>query len=116
MKMLTRRGFTAAGILAALSAGTALLPGGCSGPFDPSSNEIECVYGPPPEDVDAEETANDSDDTPSETFDPSENELADVYGPPLDEETDPYEPDENMMACVYGPPPDEPGESQGTDG
>ena len=113
MKMLTRRGFTAAGILAALSAGSALLPGGCSGPFDPAENEIECVYGPPPED--AEAAADDSDETLSDTFDPAENEQADVYGPPLDE-VDSYEPDANMMASVYGPPSDEPGESQGTDG
>ena len=115
MKMLTRRGFTAAGILAALSAGAALLPGcdatGCSGPFEPSQNEIECVYGPPPEDVED----NGSDDDLDDVFDPSSNEQADVYGPPIDD-VDSYDPDENMMAIVYGPPSDTFEGSQGADG
>ena len=94
MKKLTRRGFTAAGILAALSAGMTILPGceleSCGvqpslyGPppgYDPKKNELEDVYGPP------------------EDFKTSENELVDVYGPPED-----FEPDENEAVAVYGPP------------
>ena len=77
MKKLTRRGFTAAGILAALGAGITALPGcrliRCNVP--------ETVYGPP------------------EWFEPSNNEVVDVYGPPED-----FEPDENEAVAVYGPP------------
>lgn len=94
MKKLTRRGFTAAGILAAL--GAASLPGcdvaGCSGPFEPSDNEVETVYGPP----EYFGLEGESEDDP---YDPSENELEDVYGPPED-----FEPEENESESVYGPP------------
>lgn len=113
MKKLTRRGFTAAGILAALGAGITVLPGcdvaGCSGPFEPSDNEIEGVYGPP-EDFGLD---------PEGDYDPAENELVDVYGPPEDfglggegnEELDPsvsddFDPAENLAPAVYGPPED----------
>ena len=89
MKKLTRRGFTAAGILAALGAGITSLPGcrllSCNVPetvygppswFDPSNNEVEDVYGPP--DVDPSEW-----DSPSEdVYEPDENEAVAVYGPP----------------------------------
>ncbi len=89
MKRLTRRGFTAAGILAALGAGITVLPGcdvsGCSNPFDPSDNEIEGVYGPPPDEDDS--------------YQPEDNVEPPVYGPPED-----FEPDENELAGVYGPP------------
>lgn len=106
MKRLTRRGFTAAGILAALGAGITVLPGcdvsGCSNPFDPSDNEIETVYGPP------EYFGLEEDDE----FDPSDNELEDVYGPPPDEE-DSYQPEDNIEPPVYGPPEDfEPDENE----
>lgn len=37
--------------------------------IDPSINQNECVYGPPPEDE----------------FDPADNENEDVYGPPVEE-------------------------------
>lgn len=70
MKRLTRREFTAAGIIAAL--GVAATAGGCG--FEPKRNEVEAVYGPPPE------------YTASEAFDPEENEPVDVYGPPPDDE------------------------------
>ena len=108
MKKLTRRGFTAAGILAALGAGVTVLPGcdvaGCSGPFEPGDNEIEAVYGPP--EVFDQEPVGD--------YDPSENELEDVYGPPGDFEAELDELDEeddldvsaNELVGVYGPPED----------
>lgn len=83
MRQLTRRGFTAAGILAVLSLGSATFLPGCNlqptvyGPpddYDPSTNEVEDVYGPP------------------DDFDPEENEAVCVYGPPedfgIDEESD----------------------------
>lgn len=94
MKKLTRRGFTAAGILSALAAGITALPGcnltSCNEPetvygppswFDPSANEVEDVYGPP--DVDPSEW-----DNPDawDKYDPNDNELVDVYGPPADED------------------------------
>lgn len=98
MKKLTRRSFTAAGILAALGMTGAGLkacdplgqeidePEG----FDPSANEIEGVYGPP------------------DDFDPSQNEPEAIYGPPeafgLDE--DGYDPSANELVDVYGPPAD----------
>ena len=88
MKPLTRRSFTAAGILAALGLTS------CKGDFNPSTNSPAAVYGPPPE------------------YDPQENELADVYGPPpedLDEDDQQasggFEPARNVPAPVYGPPP-----------
>ena len=94
MKKLTRRSFTAAGILAALGVG---------GVFVSSSNLIGCVYGPPPEE-----------------YDPDLNEIEDVYGPPpMDEDEDvddesvedgeddgDYDPEENIPVAVYGPPED----------
>ena len=90
MKKLTRRSFTAAGILTAL---------GLGGVFTASSNLIGCVYGPPPED----------------DYDPKNNELEDVYGPPPEddepeddpdevEEVEEYDPVENELVDVYGPP------------
>ncbi|MBP3892601.1 MAG: hypothetical protein J6D34_00995 [Atopobiaceae bacterium] len=95
MKKLTRREFTAAGIIAALGATTAFVsscnrPTSVYGPppdyepeYEPEENEIETVYGPP------------------EDYDPAENELVDVYGPPED-----YDPTDNELVGVYGPPAD----------
>ncbi len=92
MKKLTRREFTAAGILATLT----LTGGGLkSCDFNPFDNEVVCVYGPPPD------------------YDPSNNEVEDVYGPPdVDpedwgdgtEESATYDPEENVPMEVYGPP------------
>ena len=76
MKKLTRRGFTAAGIVAAI---------GMAGVFSACRNRPEAVYGPP------------------EGFDPKNNEIEDVYGPPPNE--DDYEPSNNEPEAVYGPPP-----------
>ncbi len=92
MKKLTRRQFTAAGILAALGAAAA---------FIPSCNTPVCVYGPPPDDYDPDEneleTVYGSTSSESTTFDPAENELVDVYGPPED-----VDPDDNMLINDYG--------------
>ena len=70
MKRLTRREFTAAGIIAALSVGTSFIPG-CNEPtavygpppVDPSDNENVDVYGPPPEDYDLDEEAEATEDS-----------------------------------------------------
>ena len=108
MKKLTRREFTAAGIIAAMSATTAFVSG-CNrstsvyGPpedYDPEENEVETLYGPP------------------DDYEPTDNELVDVYGPPADEffdedtelsdrASDRYDPDDNEIAPVYGPPPED---------
>ena len=109
MKKLTRRGFTAAGILAALSAGLTVLPGcepgGCS--FNPSDNEVEDVYGPPPE-------PDDDGDNPDDGYGVEDNVPVTVYGPPesfgdgdasdgtpIDGED--FSAEENMMQLMYGP-------------
>ena len=106
MKKLTRRSFTAAGILAVLGVGgvftaTSNLIGCVYGPppeeYEPEDNEIEAVYGPPEdlgwdEPVEGPETdpETDSEDDPETDpeddpdYDPSLNELVDVYGPPAD--------------------------------
>ena len=86
MKKMTRRDFTAAGILTALGVGLSGAKG-CS--YDPSLNEEADVYGPPPDETD---------------YDPSRNEVECVYGPPPDE-TD-YNPSLNELEDVYGPPED----------
>lgn len=115
MKKLTRRGFTAAGILAVMSVAGASLKR-CN-PFEPSDNEIEAVYGPPevlgwggPDDDGGQGDDNDpeTEPDPADNFDPANNELVDVYGPPeyfgeVDEEED-YDPTDNMVEGVYGPP------------
>ena len=116
MKKLTRRGFTAAGIIAALSAGFTSLTGceldlvSCTptalyGPppedIDPSNNEVVDVYGPP--DVDP----SDWDDPDSwDEYDPDDNELIDVYGPPadVDDDGDDYDEEDNIAITLYGPP------------
>lgn len=88
MKPLSRREFTAAGIIAAL--GAAATGAGCS--FIPGRNEVESVYGPPP----------------SEDYAPSGNELTTVYGPPPEyAASEAYEPKDNELEDVYGPPPDD---------
>ena len=103
MKKLTRRSFTAAGILAAFSAMTVGASKSCTNPFDPSRNEVEAVYGPPEyfglesDDYGEEE----GDDGTSEVYDPQANELEGVYGPPED-----FDPTINEPECVYGPPED----------
>ncbi len=102
MKRLTRRGFTAAGILAALSLSPLGNIGlkGCSPDYDPSGNEVEAVYGPP---EDYEPDPVDVDD-----FDPDDNELIDVYGPPADAfDEDDFEAEENIAPALYGPPPND---------
>jgi len=92
MKKLTRRQFTAAGILAALGAAAA---------FIPSCNTPTCVYGPPPEDYEPDENVVETVYGPPEDlgYDPVENEPEDVYGPPSD-----FDPDDNIPEAVYGPP------------
>ena len=121
MKKLTRRGFTAAGIVAAIGMAGVFSacrnrPEAVYGPpegFDPKNNEIEDVYGPPgdfepdnneiegvygpPEDLGLEPV--DPEKSDGDNFDPGENELEDVYGPPED-----FEPDNNEIEGVYGPP------------
>ena len=106
MKKLTRRQFTAAGILAALGAAAAFIPS-CNTPvdlygpppddYDPDENELETVYGPPEdyEPDDSQESGSTSSE--STTFDPAENELVDVYGPPED-----VDPDDNILINDYG--------------
>ncbi len=102
---LTRRAFTAAGILAAMGAAAAFVSS-CNRPvcvygpppdYDPDENELETVYGPPEdyEPDDSEESGSTSSE--STTFDPAENELVDVYGPPED-----VDPDDNMLINDYG--------------
>lgn len=123
MKKLTRRSFTAAGIIAALSAGLTSLAGcdldlaGCSmgdvsalyGPppeIDPSDNEIVDVYGPP--DVDPSDW-----DDPStwDNYDPEDNDLIEVYGPPAGvDDDDDYDADDNIAVTLYGPPDVDPSE------
>ena len=93
MKKLTRRQFTAAGILAAF---------GAAALFTPSCNSPTCVYGPPPDDYDPDDNVVETVYGPPEDYEPSDNELVDVYGPPED-----YEADINMTACLYGPPPED---------
>ena len=106
MKKLTRRGFTAAGIIAALSSSLTKLVGcdfdlaGCSKTdIFPSDNEVVDVYGPPnvdPSDWDDPDTWDD--------YDPDDNELIDVYGPPAGEEDDDYDEEDNVAITLYGPP------------
>lgn len=104
MKALTRRGFTAAGILAALSLSPLGNIGlqGCSSGFEPDENEIEAVYGPPedfePVGINGTEAEDDPDD-----YDPEDNELVDVYGPPSDD----FDAENNIAPALYGPPPDD---------
>lgn len=93
MKKLTRRQFTAAGILAALGAAAA---------FAPSCNSPACVYGPPPDDYEPDDNVVETVYGPPEDYDPADNELADVYGPPED-----YESSDNELVGVYGPPEDD---------
>ena len=113
MKKLTRRGFTAAGILAALGAGITALPGcqliRCNVPetvygppswFEPSNNQEVDVYGPP--DVDPSEWDSPEDDE----YEVEENEPAALYGPPPEDEYEDYNTDDNMAVGVYGPPED----------
>ena len=85
MKKLTRRSFTAAGILAALGLS------GCKEGFDPFNNRPASVYGPPPEE-------------PDPSYDPANNIPVDVYGPPVEDYNN-YEPSRNEQACVYDPLP-----------
>ena len=96
MKKLTRRSFTAAGILAALGLTGAGLKG-CN-PFKPSDYEVVDVYGPP-EDFEEYDPGGDANET--------------VYGPP--DWYDEFDSSDNMVPAVYGPPEwfeDEAAESQ----
>jgi hypothetical protein len=88
MKKLTRRGFTAAAILGILGVGLDGLES-CAARFIPSNNEIQTVYGPPPQE--------------SSSFEPTENVNVDVYGPPVDSGPE-FDPELNHNICVYGPP------------
>lgn len=115
MKKLTRRSFTAAGILAALGVG---------GVFAASSNLVGCVYGPPPESPEPDETEPDEtepDETEPDGYEPDENEAVGVYGPPeyfgispegdgekdSESDDDEFDPADNELVDVYGPPPGE---------
>lgn len=116
MRKLTRRGFTAAGIIAALSAGLTNLTGcdfdliGCSagnlyGPppdLEPEENEIETVYGPPEWFEGDEVDESDGDDTEG-SYDVEDNLIVGVYGPPEDYEDQEYDPEDNMLVVMYGP-------------
>ena len=111
MKPLTRRSFTAAGILAAL---------GLTGCFKPSKNEVIDVYGPPDDPNNGNEDPNSYDPSkndedlvygPPSDYDPSKNDIEEVYGPPYAGEDDPdeddgdeYDPTKNVEPPVYGPP------------
>ena len=119
MKKLTRRGFTAAGIIAALSAGLSSLTGcdldlvSCSpaslyGPppedIDPSNNEVVDVYGPPdvdPSDWDDPDTWDDPES--DDGYDEEDNIAITLYGPPVTDEGDEYDAEDNMMQLMYGP-------------
>ena len=81
MKKLTRRQFTAAGILAAMGAAAA---------FIPSCNNPASVYGPPPDDYDPDDNVVETVYGPPDDYDPDNNEIVDVYGPPDDFDPDNY--------------------------
>ena len=95
MKAYTRRGFTAAGVLAAL---------GLTGCFNPAENRPEVVYGPPGYFEQSSSSTASSSETSSDAsgksngYDPSLNEIEDVYGPPDD-----FDPSANQLEDVYGP-------------
>ena len=94
MKPLTRRGFTAAGILAALGlTGCAL--------FNSCTNRPESVYGPPPTNYDPNNNEPIDVYGPPGDYDPKNDEIETLYGPPDD-----FEPDDNIEETVYGPPDD----------
>ncbi|MBP5262643.1 MAG: hypothetical protein J6Z43_11015 [Clostridiales bacterium] len=92
MKKPSKKGVTAAKIIAGLAATVTL---GC--------NVNGCgVYGPPqpPETTDdPQETVITSEEDDTDVTKNNMNE--DVYGPPED-----FEPSDNEMDCVYGPPED----------
>ena len=100
-----RKTILTAAILSAAATGLA----GCTNPV---SDEVEIVYGPPPEadtSVSAEDTSSEDaessilDKLESSEYDPSSEEVEDVYGPPP-EFDDSYDPDDEPPECVYGPP------------
>ena len=91
MKQLTRRQFTAAGIIAAVGAATA---------FAASCNSPACVYGPPPDDYDS------TDNIPETVYGPPEDYEQGTEDPESPEQySDKYDPAENELPDVYGPPP-----------
>ena len=110
MKMYTRRGFTAAGLLATL---------GLAGCFNSSDNEPTAVYGPPNDVETSSGSASSADESSSSSsasasgdasnksddYDPSTNEPEVVYGPPDD-----FDPSDNEVEDVYGPPDVDPSE------
>ena len=76
--------------------------------FHPDRDEVETVYGPPP---DWEDNYRPGDDEPVdvygppsdwEIYDPAKDEPAPVYGPPEDD----YDPADDPVECIYGPPED----------
>lgn len=105
-----------------------LMCAGTTGAFDPRSNILVCVYGPPDFEEDYDPSDNMNVDVygppPLDDFDPSMNTQVAVYGPPeyfkivtetsesvsevmevtYPEDFEPYIPEENVPAAVYGPP------------
>lgn len=123
MKKLTRRAFTAAGLLTALGTGGVFLTScnliGCVYGPPPEQNEAVAMYGPP-EDYDEDDETDRKDDgdetqngsyeeygTPLEydpTYDPMANIEPALYGPPPSADSSEYNPEDNEIMDVYGPP------------
>ena len=92
--------------------------------YDPSSNMVEDVYGPPVEDLDDASSDYNPEDqgtvspdynpedqgTVSPDYNPEDQEVEVVYGPPFTDEdpvvqeSDDFDPPENEIEGVYGPP------------
>ena len=107
MKKKTKRIAKAVGVCATAAAVSATMLAGCDW-FHPFQQEIECVYGPPP---DWQDQYRPEDDEPQDVYgppggfgiyDPEEDDPAPVYGPPGDD----YDPALEEVECVYGPPED----------
>lgn len=101
MKPRKKAILTAAAVTALFGAG------GCG------NNEVQNVYGPPPDDYNYRVESSDvqtaesteSQDTADE-FNPADNKNVDVYGPPpaIEETQEGFEPEMNIIPAVYGPP------------
>jgi hypothetical protein len=61
--------------------------------FHPAQEEVECVYGPPPE--------------WEEDYNPEEDMIETVYGPEWMLDGYDHDPAEDLPAPVYGPPPED---------
>ena len=122
MKKLTRRSFTAAGILAALGVSGLV---GCAPDFNPSRNEVECVYGPPEyfssgsnsatggsgssDDGAASDSGSgnaSSDFASSGSVNPGNASMSST-GSNDASKTASFDPADNENEDVYGPPPDD---------